>query len=157
MKSPKSHDLMKQQETIKNSMANVSQTLADLAKRVESWPKQLTDEDENDDLQIDIDLTNYSRIFGVFASVIAPLESGESYKKLVEIRNKVNESRKRLDNLKASKNIVGPEAVLEEATKLRPLLHQLRNTEAEFVYVLMHHWRAATQTISTDLHDVDNE
>lgn len=148
-------NVMKQHEILKNSMSNVSATLTDINKHIEKWPIQPAEKDDTYEIEKEpTSFADISHVFDLFGNLVGPLEAGEAYKKLIEIRKKVHESKRKFENLKANIDNVGPEAVLHEATNLRPLLSSLRKAENDFVYVLMHQWRAAIQTIHTDLHDI---
>lgn len=151
-------NVMKQHENLKLSMANVSSTLNDINKRIEKWPIQPTEENDSKEIEKEpVSFADIAHVFDLFGNLIGPLEAGEAYKRLIDIRKKVHESRRKFESLKANIDNVGPEAVLQEATNLRPLLSSLRKAESDFVYVLMHQWRAAIQTIDSDLHEIQGK
>lgn len=156
--TPKNLNVMKQHEVLKSQMASISTSLSEISKHIEKWPIQPTE--PRDSKEGENDSTNFediSHIFAIFSNLLGPLEAGEAYKKLVDIRKKVHESKRKFENLKANKDTVGPEAVLQEATNLRPLLGALRKAESDFVYVLMHQWRAAIQAIDSDLLEIQSK
>ena len=154
----KNANVMKQHEVLKSSVANISATLTEINKRIEKWPIQPTEKSNSSEIEKDpITFADISHVFEFFGNLVGPLEAGEAYKKVIDIRKKVQESKRKFENLKANIDNVGPEAVLKEATNLRPLLSALRKAESDFVYVLMHQWRAAIQTIHSDLQEIQNK
>lgn len=152
---------MKQHEILQEAMLSMSNSLNEVSRHIENWPIQPTVDSNNKiDSTIEgknnaIDLKDFAKIFGLFANLVAPLEAAEAFQKVHALRSQVHEARLKFQQLKQNKDSVGPEAVLEQATKLRPLLANLRRAESDFVYVLLHQWRAAMQTVTSDLNELE--
>lgn len=149
-------DLIKSQENIRDSFAAVSSTLTELEKSLNNWPKLPTGDEETDTTSIEVKLNEYAEIFKNFGILLAPIENGAEYIKLMSLRQQVAEAKKKFYAAKENKETLGPEAVIVEAQNYRNLLPELRQAETQFLYVLMHQWRGAISAVCSDLNEIQS-
>ena len=151
----KSGDVSEQQRVISSAISNLAETLPPIAKGLEEWPTQPTGDDTTDSRKININLVDFTKAFRNFAKIFAPSESEAVYRKLLDLRAKAKESRKKLADLKKDRKTIGPRPVLAEAQRLRGILQEQRAMENAFVVVLLHEWRAAVSLLASDLRECD--
>ena len=143
--------LAKQQHLTKECILSISSTLSEINKITEKWKILPTGNDQNE-AEKGFDLQKFEKIFASFGSNIDPEnEDVTEFSYLLDLRDQVNESKKKLAFLQANKATVGPEEVLKEAINLRMLIPKLRSSEIEFVYKFIEKWKKAITTMCNDL------
>ena len=149
----KASDVVKQQQAISTSLHKMTESLGEIEQCLCQWPKFPTGDDKADNRSIQINLEDFIKAFESFSGFVKPSESQTAYHKLMETRKKVSDLRKLVGELKQSREAVNPRLLLNEAKKLRDLLPVLRQQESEFIFVILHEWRAALSCLVTDLND----
>lgn len=149
----KASDVVKQQQAISGSISKLADSLNEIEQCLCQWPKCPTGDEKADNRTIQINIKDFIKAFQSFSDFVKPSESQAAYQKMMETRKKVADLRKLVAELKQSRASVNPRLLLNEAKKLRELLPVLRQQESEFIFVILHEWRAALSCLVTDLND----
>jgi hypothetical protein len=151
----KSQDVSRQQEAISSSIFGIAESLREILSGISDWPVYPTGEDT-----IDSDtaatgeqnrLGDYAAAFEGLARLLKPADSAERYRELLDLRARVDVSRKKFAELKVNRNVVGTAAVAQEGENLLSLLVQARASEKALCMAIIQEWKNGIASIVNDL------
>jgi hypothetical protein len=151
----KSQDVSRQQEVISSSIFGIAESLREIESGISNWPIYPTGEDAMDSDTVAMGeqnrLADYAAAFEKFARLLKPGDSAGRYRELLDLRARVDVSRKKFAELKANSNVVGTQAVIQEGGNLLMLLARIRSCEKSLCMEIIQEWKNGLASIGNDL------